>query len=102
MTDMTATQTVKKPFSLMGLEPATDVESYGDVPRYRRQELILFPLLLPIMIVVALTGTIFTKPTKAMRAVSDAAVWRYTAAARAFFVVVGALAIAGLTHAFVA
>ncbi len=102
MTDMTATQTAKKPCSLVGLEPATDVESYGDVPWYRRQEVILFPLFLPIMIVVAVTGTIFHKANRTMSATSDAAVWRYTAAARAFFVVIGVLAIAGLTHAFVA
>lgn len=84
----------KKPFRLAGLEPATGIESYGDVPWYRRQELIMFPLFVPAMIVVALTGDVFHKANKKMRATSDAPVWRYTAASRVFFAVVGLVVVA--------
>lgn len=81
----------KKPMSLTGLMPATEVRSYNDVPWYRKQEFALFPLLMPLLILVVLTGDVFHGATTTMKEYSDANVWRYSAAARTFFGVVGAI-----------
>lgn len=86
----------KQRLRLIGTRPATDVESYDDVPWYRKQEYVNFPLLLPVMIVVGLTGDVFFEATTTTRRYSDASVWRYTVAAKAFFACVNVVVLAAL------
>lgn len=69
------------------MEPAPDIESYDDVPWFRKTWPALFPLFAPVAIVVALTGDVYAKANPKMRDYSDAEVWRYNARSRAFFVV---------------
>jgi hypothetical protein len=79
-------ETPRKPLKFVGMSPATDVASYQSVPWYRRGGFAFFPLFAPVLILAALTGDIFQKPSASMRAYSDAEVWRYGRAARAWFV----------------
>lgn len=108
-------QATKKPFRLLGMEPVTDIESYDAVPWFRKtwsalgplfvQSLLVasltvsdvyeqawfvgFPLFALVLAVTALTGGVYAKGrSKAMKAYSDAEVWRYTAGSRVYFVVV--------------
>ena len=78
----------RKPASLVGMEPVTDVESYDSVPWYRKQWFALFPLFAPALILIALTGNVYASATKTMKGYSDVDVWRYTAASRVFFIAV--------------
>lgn len=81
--------TQRKPFSLIGMRPAPDLVSYDAVPWYRRQWFALFPLMLPLVVVIAVTGDVYAKANRSMRRYdADTAVWRYTATSRAFFVIV--------------
>lgn len=79
-------EAAKKPFSLMGMEPATHFESYDSVPWYRKQWFALFPLCAVALLVIAPAGAVYSKPTKTMKEYSEARVSRYTPSARAFFV----------------
>lgn len=85
------TDTINKPTSLIGMEPVDGLDSYDDVPWYRKQWFALFPPFVLATIFIALTGTIYAKATPKMRQYSQAEVWRFTAAARTFFVVCGLL-----------
>jgi len=88
--------TASKPVSLVGMEPASHFESYKAVTWWRKQEFVLFPLFIPAMIVIALTGDIYCKATKKMREHSEAEVWRYTAGGKAVFVVIGLIVLAAV------
>lgn len=93
------TNTLHKPASFMGMEPVDDIDSYDDVRWFRKQWFALFPLppMAIVTIFMAFTGSIYTQATPKMKEYSDAEVWRYTAAARAFFVACGSLVLASFT-----
>lgn len=62
-----------------GLDPAPEIAGYADVAWYRKTwlmvvSLLVFPL---VAIVVALTGDLYQKATRRMKAFSPAEVWRY-------------------------
>ena len=80
----------KKP---IGMEPAIDIVSYDAVPWYRKQWFALFPLFIPAMLVVVLTGDVFLKATPKMKEHSEANVWRYTSGSKAFFIAVGLIVV---------
>ena len=83
-----------------GMEPATDIESWDAVPWFRKSGIIVF--LLPVVIVVALTGDVFVKATERMKEHSEANVWRHTTARKAFLVVVSLIfTVAVLSFIFV-
>lgn len=88
MTSKRPSNTTRKPITLVGINPANDIESYNDVPWFRKQEVALFPLFLPITIFTGLTGDVFHKANPKMKDYSNAEVWRYSAASRAFFIAV--------------
>lgn len=90
----------KKPASLVGMVPATDIESYDSVPWYRKQWFALFPLFAPVLILIALTGGVYASATKSMKGYSDAQVWRYTTGSRVFFVTTAVFVIVFVTSAF--
>jgi len=92
--------TAKKPASLVGMEPASHIESYKAVTWWRKQEFVLFPLFIPAMIVIALTGDIYCKATKKMRKYSEAEVWRYKTGGKAVFVVIGLIVLAVVLLSF--
>ncbi len=96
MSATTNTHPHRKPFSLIGMEPVPHLESYDSVPLYRRQWLALFPPLFLALVVIAVTGDVYAKANRTMSQHADAEVWRYTVAARAFFVVT-AVAVAAFT-----
>ena len=77
----------------LGMEPVTDIVSYDAVPWYRKQWFVLFPLFIPAMFVVVLTGDVFLKATRKMKEHSEANVWRYTSGAKAFFIAVGLIVV---------
>ena len=113
----------KKPISLIGMEPATEIESYDAVPWFRRmwfalgplfaQALLvnaliagevttsyLFPVFAPVLVLIASTGEVYAKAHfKKMKEYSDADVWRFTTASRVLFVLVALAAVASFVGA---
>ena len=87
----------KKPASLVGMQPATDIGSYDSVPWFRKQWFALFPLFAPALILIVLTGDVYASATKTMKGYSDADVWRYTVGSRVFFVACALLVILFVT-----
>ena len=90
----TEPRAAKKPASLAGMVPATDIESYDLVPWYRKTWFVFLPLLAPALIVAVLTGNVYAKANSKMRSYSDAEVWRYTTAARVYWFAAGLAATA--------
>jgi hypothetical protein len=84
--------TGKQPKPPSGLDPAPEIASYTDVAWYRKTWLMVLSLLFfpPVAIVVALTGEMYQKANRRMRAISAAEVWRYNDRGR--WIVVGVAA----------
>lgn len=90
----------RKPFRWAGMEPAPSIDSYSDVPWFRRNEIALFPIFLPLMIVVIATGDLFYRANPRMKEYSGADVWRFKAWAKVFFLVLDAITVWVLADAF--
>lgn len=84
---MTDTIPTRKAMKHLGMAPAAEIESYDSVPWFRRAWFALFPLFVPALIVIALTGDVFIKATRSMKAHSEANVWRYSGVAKAAYIV---------------
>ena len=82
----------KRPKPPSGLDPAPEIASYADVVWYRKTWLMVLSLVFlpPVAIVVALTGDVYQKANRRMRANSAAEVWRYNDRGRWIIVIVAA------------
>ncbi|MGI9595184.1 MAG: hypothetical protein ACR2QK_03430 [Acidimicrobiales bacterium] len=85
----TGEETANKPLHWFSMVPAPEIQSYDDVPWYRKTWFIFFPLFIPVGIIMALTGDVYVKANQKMkeRSNSEAEVWRSTIANRACIIV---------------
>ena len=87
-----------------GMEPATDIASYDDVPWFRKQWFVFLLILvfIPAMLIIVFTGDVYAKANRKMQQHSEASVWRYSGGGKVMivlagivFIVLGILSVSG-------